>query len=97
MNTEWVFDSEGVCDNAYVENSRDNTSAVRFSLVLNDEPDKVIFRSPKIPVGGRYTRIQVNEPLPEGTSKGTVIYSLLDSSDKVTGEVKAGVTVVNGR
>ncbi len=96
MNTEWEFDEDGIRSlNAYVENSRDNHNTVYFTIILEKEPDKIIYRSPEIPVGSKLTDIKLNGAIPKGRNKAVVTYSLLDDRGKVAGEVKAGVTLVN--
>lgn len=95
MNTEWEFGEDGMQSiNAYVENSRDNNNAVRFTVALEDRPDKILYRSSEIPLGGKVTDIKLSEPVPKGRSKAIVTYMLLDERGKSTGEVKAGVTLV---
>ena len=95
MNTEWVFkDGDLEASNAYVENSRDNENTVRFSVALQEQPDKVLFVSKELPAGSKTTKIKLAEALPKGRHKAVVTYSLLDDRGRVTGEVKAGVTLV---
>lgn len=95
MNTEWEFGNGGTQSlNAYVENSRDNYNTVRFTIALDSQPDKVLYRSPEIPVGTKLTDIKLNEAIPKGRNKAVVTYMLLDDRGKTTGEVKAGVTLV---
>ncbi len=97
MNTEWEFDEDGIRSlNAYVENSRDNHNTVYFTIILEKEPDKIIYRSPEMPVGSKLTDIKLNGAIPKGRSKGIVTYSLLDDRGKASGEVKAGVTLIRG-
>ncbi len=98
MNAEWEFASDGMeALNAYVENSRDNYNTVRFRVVPEDDTDTVLYSSPDIPVGGKLTAIKLTQPLTSERSKAIVIYSLLDDRGRVTGEVKAGVTLVWNR
>lgn len=95
MNTEWVFDESGMAaTNAYVENSHDNSNTVRFTLTLESEPDSAIYISPEIKVGERFRDIKLSSPLPEGSSRAVVTYQLLDESGRISGEVKAGVTLI---
>ena len=48
MNTDWNFDKTGKqAENAYVENSRENSNTVRFTLALEDQPDNIIYISPE--------------------------------------------------
>lgn len=95
MNTEWKFDNTGrESFNAYVENSRDNNTTVRFVLSFEDQPDKILYSSDKIPVGGSLRGIRLEDELPKGRSKAVVTYQLLDDEGSTVGEVKAGVTLV---
>lgn len=97
MNTEWFFDDNGMeSDNAYVENSKDNTNKVRFLLSLEDKPDDILYTSDVIPVGDRISGIQLDRPVPSGRNRAIVTYQLLDEEGYMLGEVKAGVTLVFG-
>lgn len=96
MNAEWEFDDGIQSANAYVENSRDNNNTVRFTVALEAQPDKILYSSPEIPVGGKQKGIKLSEAVPKGRNKAVVTYLLLDDRGKTTGEVKAGVTLVFG-
>ncbi len=96
MNTEWEFGEDGTQSiNAYVENSRDNQNTVKFTISPESQPDKILYRSTEIPVGGKLRDIKLIEPIPKGRNKAVVTYILLDDRGKKTGEVKAGVTLIN--
>ena len=96
MNTEWEFGSDGMqSKNAYVENSRDNSNTVRFTVALEDQPDRILYRSPEIPVGSKIKDIKFIEEVPNGHNKAVVTYEILDDRGKKTGEVKAGITLVH--
>lgn len=95
MNTEWEFMEGGIQSrNAYVENSRDNNNTVKFTIALESQPDRILYKSHEIPVGGKLTDIVLSEAVPKGRNKAVVTYLLLDDRGKTTGEVKAGVTLV---
>ena len=97
MNTEWEFADDGKrSSNAYVENSRENNNTVYFTIALESQPDKTIYRSPEIRVGEKLKGIVLSEAVPKGRSKAIVTYRLLDDRGRTTGEVKAGVTLVYG-
>lgn len=95
MNTEWLFRKAngGLSDNAYVENSRENKNAVRFTVALKESPEKLIYTSPVLKVGERLTDIKLESMPKEGSHGAVVTYELLDAEGKKTGEVKAGVTL----
>ncbi len=97
MNTEWEFADDGKRSlNAYVENSRENNNTVYFTIALESQPDKALYRSPEIRVGDKIKGIELNEAVPKGRNKAIVTYLLLDDRGRTTGEVKAGVTLVYG-
>ena len=95
MNTEWEFSDDGTYSaNAYVENSRDNSNTVRFTITPEGQPDRILYYSPEIPVGNKLSGISLMEPIPKGRNKGVITYLILDDRGKTTGEVKAGVTLI---
>jgi hypothetical protein len=95
MNNIWHFaDGKSASEDAILENSTMNTSNVYFDLVMADDEEHVILKSPVIPVGSKMQNITLDEDLDAGTYDCVCIYHLIDDDQKTTSTLRVGLTVV---
>ena len=79
MNTTWHFATgKEASYDAVVENVEANTNDVYFDIVLESDEERVLYKSPVIPLGGRLQEITLDEDLDAGTYDCVVIYHLID-------------------
>lgn len=95
MNTQWVFpDSSSPSSNAYVSNSKRNSRAFYFDLVLSDN-EEVIYSSPTLPVGSKIENITLEKKdLAAGTYNAVVQYHLLDEEGNEASSVGSSVKLI---
>lgn len=95
MNPTWHFKtgSEASYD-AVVENVEANTNDVYFDIVLEDEEDTVLYKSPVIPRGGKLTDIALDEQLSEGTYPCVVIYHLIDEEQNSLSTLRVTLNII---
>jgi hypothetical protein len=96
MNTTWNFkDGTSASDNAYVENSVDNTNDVYFDITLADTEEN-IYSSPVIPVGSHLEDITLDKALEDGTYDCVITYTLVDEDQNPLSTVRVKLTIVVG-
>jgi hypothetical protein len=84
MSMEWTFgNGHSESQDAYVENSSNNTHPIYFDVVL-DGSDYVIYSSPILPVGTQLTNFKLDVPLGAGTYQAICKYTLLDDEESQT-------------
>ncbi|SCZ76068.1 hypothetical protein [Pseudobutyrivibrio xylanivorans] len=94
MSTTWTFATgSDVSDDAYVANVEGNTNDVYFDVVLAEDEDQVIYKSPVIPRGGELKNIALDTPLEAGTYDCVCIYHLIDEEQNTISTLRVGITV----
>jgi hypothetical protein len=94
MSTTWTFATgSDVSDDAYVANVEGNTNDVYFDVVLAEDEDQVIYKSPVIPRGGELKNIALDTPLEAGTYDCVCIYHLIDDEQNTISTLRVGITV----
>lgn len=94
MNSTWHFkDGAAHSDNAYVENSKENTNPVYFDVTRSDT-DETIFESPIIPVGNYLEKITLDKKLSAGTYDCVATYHLLDEKEETVSTVRVALTII---
>ena len=95
MNTTWTFTTgSDVSEDAYVANVEGNTNDVYFDVVLAEDEDQVIYKSPVLPRGSELENIALDTPLEAGTYPCICVYHLIDENQKTISTVRVGITVV---
>lgn len=95
MNTTWTFATgSDVSEDAYVANVEGNTNDVYFDVVLAEDEDQVIYKSPVLPRGSELDNIALDTPLDAGTYDCVCIYHLIDDEQKTISTVRVGITVI---
>jgi len=94
MTTTWTFASgDAVSEDAYVANASQNTNDVYFDVVLEEDEDKVIYRSPLIPRGSELEGIKLDTKLEAGTYPCVLIYHLVDDEQNTVSTLRVGITI----
>ncbi len=94
MSTTWTFATgSDVSDDAYVANVEGNTNDVYFDVVLAEDEDQVIYKSPVIPRGAELENIALDTPLEAGTYDCVCIYHLIDEEQNTISTLRVGITV----
>lgn len=95
MNPTWHFASgDAVSEDAAVVNAESNTNDVYFDIVLAEDEEQVIYKSPVIPLGGRLEDIVLDEPLETGTHDCVVIYHLIDEEQNTLSTLRVAITII---
>jgi hypothetical protein len=96
MNTTWNFkDGASASEDAYVENSVDNTNDVYFDITLADTGEN-IYSSPVIPIGSHLEDITLDKELEDGTYDCVMTYTLVDGEQNPLSTVRVTMTIVIG-
>lgn len=94
MNTTWNFrDGTSASDNAYVENSTDNTNDVYFDVELADT-EEIIYSSPVIPRGSYLEKFALDKDLDAGTYDCIITYHLIDDDQNTLSTLKMTLIIV---
>lgn len=95
MNSTWHFASgDAVSEDAAVVNAESNTNDVYFDIVLAEDEEQVIYKSPIIPLGGRLEDIALDESLEVGTHDCVVIYHLVDEEQNTLSTLRVAITII---
>lgn len=95
MNLIWHFATgKEASYDAVVENVIENTNDVFFDIVLAEDEEKVIYRSPVIPLGGRLEGIELDETLNAGTYDCVVIYHLVDEEQNTLSTLRVSLQII---
>jgi hypothetical protein len=89
----WTFEN-GAAESrdAYVANSVNNTHPICFDVYLEDT-EELLYSSPVLPVGTDLKNIKLDQELPAGEYKATVMYSLLKDVESQEEISSAGFVV----
>ena len=95
MTTIWTFATgSDVSEDALVRNVEGNTNDVYFDVVMADDEDNVIYKSPVIPRGSELKEIKLDTPLDAGSYNCVCIYHLIDDEQNTISTLRVGITVV---
>ncbi|MCI8583252.1 MAG: hypothetical protein HFH13_08980 [Dorea sp.] len=95
MNPTWHFEAGNeISYDAVVENVATNTNDVYFDIVMEEDEEKVLYKSPVIPRGGRLEEIAFDEPLSAGTYNCVVIYYLIDENQNTLSTLRVALKVI---
>ena len=95
MTNEWHFaNGKAASEDAYVANDAGNTNDVYFDVVLAEDEEKVIYKSPVIPRGGELEGIKLDKALAAGTYDCIMIYHLVDKDQNTISTVRVGITII---
>jgi hypothetical protein len=98
MTTTWNFETgDAVSGDAYVANATENTNDVYFDVVLEEDEDQVIYKSPVIPRGGELDGIKLDTKLAKGTYPCVMIYHLVDSEQNTVSTLRVGIKIIVAR
>lgn len=96
MNTEWIVDGKtGLCENAYIENSKENANSVILRVFVGDE-EALVYESPVLKVGNTIKTLSLSKKLDAGTYPAVARYFLLSDIGKELGSVSVGINIVVG-
>lgn len=94
MTTTWTFATgDAVSEDAYVANASQNTNDVYFDVVLEEDEEKVIYKSPVIPRGSELEGIKLDTKLEAGTYPCVLIYHLVDDQQNTVSTLRVGITI----
>lgn len=95
MNPTWHFASgEEISYDAIVENVAKNSNDVYFDVVLENDEENVLYKSPVIPRGGRLEEIALDNALDAGTYNCVVIYHLIDEEQNTLSTLRVALDIV---
>lgn len=95
MNPTWHFaKGNDVSYDAVVINAETNTNDVYFDIVLENDEETVLYKSPVIPIGGRLEEIAMDESLETGTYDCVVIYHLVDEEQNTLSTLRVTLQIV---
>jgi hypothetical protein len=95
MTTTWNFSTgDAVSDDAYVRNAPENTNDVYFDVVLEEDENQVLYKSPVIPRGEELEGIKLDTKLSKGTYPAVVIYNLVDDQQKTISTLRVGINII---
>lgn len=95
MNTTWRFATgDAVSYDAVVENVAQNTNDIYFDIVMEGDEERVLYKSPIIPLGGRLTDIALDEVLDAGTYDCVVIYHLIDEDQNTLSTLRVTLNII---
>lgn len=95
MRTTWHFATgDGISDDAVVVNVEANTNDVYFDVVLADDEERVLYKSPVIPRGERLEEIALDEALEAGTYDCVMIYHLIDEEQNTLSTLRVAFTII---
>jgi hypothetical protein len=95
MTTTWHFATgDAVSEDAYVANASENTNDVYFDVVLEEDENQVIYKSPIIPRGGELDGIKLDTKLSKGEHNTVLIYHLVDSEQNTVSTLRVGVKII---
>lgn len=94
MTTTWHFpDGESESTDAYVENSKANSTSIYFDVRLSDTQEN-IYESPVLPLGTHVDKIKLMKDLDPGTYDCELTYHLIDDEQNTLGTIDVVVTVI---
>lgn len=95
MNPTWHFETgEDISYDAVVENVEKNTNDVYFDIVLEEDEERVLYKSPVIPRGGRLEEVVLDDTLDAGTYNCVVIYHLIDDDQNTLSTLRVALKIV---
>ena len=93
MSMTWTFqDGTSESPDAFVANSESNTHPLLFDVYMRDTGE-LVYSSPVLPVGTELRNIKLDQALPAGNYKATVMYKLLDDVETQNEISSAGFVI----
>ena len=96
MTTTWNYENIDIpAEDSYVENAWNNTYDMTFTVMLAEDESKVLYSSPRMPVGSYMTKIPIkNVALETGSYDCVVAYNLFTpDTDEEIGNVRVGLKI----
>ena len=98
VNADPVFKDGSSKGNLQLENDVSNTRPQVIEVYLKGSDGKVnknqlIYRSGKIPVGGKIHNVKLNMDLPKGDHKAWVGFNAIDDNDNIVGTAGADIVI----
>jgi len=95
MYTEWHFKSgDEPSYDSYVENKEQNTNDVYFDIVMAEDENDVIYKSPIIPRGSSIDSIKLDKVLEPGSYDTICIYNLVDDNQQSLSQVRINLKII---
>ena len=95
MTTEWHFGSgQEMSGDAYVQNVINNTNDIYFDVVMADDMEHVIYKSPIIPRGSHLENVVLDENLKSGTYDCVLIYHLVDENNYPVSSLNVDIKII---
>jgi cytoskeletal protein RodZ len=94
QNSTWTFaNGTATSQDAYVENDKENETAIYFDLIV-DETGERVYSSPVLELGAVLENFALDKPLSKGEYECTVEYHLIDDDQNTLTTTNIGVNVV---
>lgn len=96
MNADPIFDNGSAKGNVHIENDISNTRPQMIEIYLKDaegQKDKLVYRSGKIPVGGKIQTVALDTKLSKGNYPAWVGFNALSDDDEIVGTAGADITL----
>jgi len=94
QNGTWTFtDWSTPSEDAYVENDKENETAIYFDLIV-DATQEIVYSSPVLELGAVLEGFSLDKPLDKGEYECTVKYHLIDEDQNTLTTTNIGVKVV---
>ncbi len=95
MTNTWHFASaDATSEDAFVRNKDVNTNDVYFDVLLEEDEENAIYKSPIIPRGAELEGIKLDTALNAGTYDCVLIYHLIDENKKNVSSLRVGIKVI---
>jgi hypothetical protein len=94
QNSDWEFpDGNSPSTNAYVENDKENETAIYFDLIV-DATGETVYSSPVLELGAFIENFALDTPLQKGEYECTVVYHLVDEDQNTLTTSNVGTKVI---
>ena len=95
MTNVWHFaDGKAISEDAFVQNVMGNTNDIYFDVVLAEDEEHFVYKSPVIPRGSSLENITLDEDLDSGTYDCILIYHLVDENQKTISKLRVTITII---
>ena len=98
MNADPVFENGTSKGNLQIENDLSNTRPQMIEIYLKDsngdiDKSRLVYRSGKIPVGGKIQAVALDESLPKGDYQAWAGFHAISDDDEIIGTAGADITL----
>ena len=98
MNADPVFANGEAEGNVQIENDVSNTKPQMIEIYLKDssgnvDKNQLVYRSGKIPVGGKIQKVKLLKNLSKGDYKAWVGFNAIDDNDNIVGTAGADIVI----